>query len=110
MKGKETRGLTSKASPFRETTIVDSVEHQLKDCSSSSEKGEWEIIRRKKSCPVQGNEDKEVLAELEGPPTKKVAMAKAVAAALNIGFEREQKGKEKKTDSLMEEVPQNPIK
>jgi len=34
-------------------------------------------------------------------------MAKAVAAALNKGFEIEQKGKEKKTDSPMEEAPQN---
>ena len=35
------------------------------------------------------------MVELEGPPPKKVATAKAVAAALNKGFEKERKGKEK---------------
>ena len=81
------KGSTLKAGPSRDTTITDSVEHQLEDCSSCSEKSEWEIVRRKRPCPVQGDEDEEVLVELEGPPTKKVATAEAVMAALNKGFE-----------------------
>jgi len=47
--------------------------------------------------------------ELEGPLMKKIAMAEAVAAALNKGFEMERKGKEKKIDIPMEDAPQNPI-
>jgi len=34
-----------------------------------------------KITPNPGDEDEEVLAELEGPPMKKVAMAEAVATA-----------------------------
>jgi len=94
----------------KDLIIVDGVQHQLKDCSLSSEKSEWEFVRKKRPHQVQGHEDDEVLVELEGPPMKKVAMAKAVVVALNKGFKAECKGKEKNIESLVEEVPQNPTK
>ena len=83
------KGPTLKAGPSRDTIITDSVENQLEDFSSYSEKGEWEIIRRKVSCPIQGDEDEEVLAELEDLPMKNLVTAKGVVAALNKGFEME---------------------
>jgi len=108
-KGKEAKGSISKIGPSKDLIFVDGVEHQLEDHSLSSDKSEWEYVRKKRAHPVQGDGD-EVLGELEGPPTKKVATAEAVAAALNVGFEVECKGMEMKTDSLMENEPQASIK
>ena len=80
-KGKETKRPKSKAGPSSDTTIVDSVENQLEDDSSSLEEGEWEVIRRKRPHPSQDEGDEEIMAESEGPSTKRVATAEAVANA-----------------------------
>jgi len=89
---------------------VDSAEHLVEDISSSSDKELWELVKRKRPCPARGNGNGEGSVEHEGPPpTKKPAMAEAVATALNKGFEMQRKGKEKKTDTPME-APQNPTK
>jgi len=76
----------------------------------SSDKELWEFVRRKRPCPTKGNGNGEGSVEHEGPPAKKPAMAEAVAAALNKGFEMQRKGKEKKTNTPMETAPQNPTK
>ena len=70
----------------------------------------WEFVRRKRLNPTQGNGNGEAMVEHEGPPAQRPATAKTVVAALNKGFEMERKGKEKKTNSLMEDAPQNPTK
>jgi len=103
-KGKETKGPKLKAGPSRDTTIMDSVKHWLEDCSSSSEKGEWAIIRRKRSHPVQGDEDK----ELEGLPTKKSSYGPGSCGCLEQRLQDRVKGEgeERLTDG-MEEAPQN---
>ena len=43
--------------------------------------------------------------ELDDPPTKKLAMAKAVAAALNKGFEKQRKGRDRKANTPVEVTP-----
>jgi len=106
-KGKDMKRPTPKAGPSRDMTIADSVEHILEDDSLSSEKELWEIVRRKRPCLTQSDGNEGVVVEHEGPPTKRLAMAEAVAAALNKGFEMERIGKEKKTNVPMENVPQN---
>ena len=83
------------------------MEHLVKEISSSSDKEMWEFVKRKRPHPAKGDGNEEESVEHEGPPTKKSATAKAVAAALNKGFEMQRKGKEKKTDTPMETIPQN---
>ena len=70
IKGNEAKGLTSKIGPSKDLIIIDGVENHLKDHSSSSEKRKWEFFRKKRPFPIQGDQDEEVLVELEGPPTK----------------------------------------
>ena len=60
--------------------------------------------------PDQGDEDEEVLVELEGPPMSKLATAEAFLAALYVGFKAVHKEMEIKVDSPMEEAPQVPMK
>jgi len=96
VQGKRTKRPTPKAGPSRDTTITDSVEHLLEDDSSSSEKELWEIVRRKRPHPIQGDGDEEVIVEHEGPPTKKLAMAEAVATPLNKGLRRRKNGRRRR--------------
>src|SRR5882724_11856724 len=64
--------------------------------------------QRKRPQPSRDDgEDEEVMAESDRLPTNRIAMAKAVVATLNQGFEREEKGEEEKTEVLMEVTPQN---
>ena len=90
-KGKELKRPTSKASPSTITTIMDSEEHIVKDISLSSDKEMWEVVKRKRPHPVRDDGNGEELVELDGPPTKKLATAEAVAAALNKGFEKQRR-------------------
>jgi len=49
-------------------------------------KANGNLSGKKRPHPVQGDEDEELLAELKGPPMKRVATAEAVVAALNEGL------------------------
>ena len=81
----------------------------VEDISSSSDKETWEVVKRKRPHPVRDDGNGEELVELDGPPTKKLAMAEAVAAALNKGFKKQRKGRERKINTPVEVMrPQTP--
>jgi len=108
-KGKEPKRPTPKAGPSKDATMEDSEEHLVEEISSSSDKGIWEVVKRKRPCPIRVDGSEESV-EQESPPAKKLAMAEAVANALNKSFKIKEKKKEKKIDPLMEIVPLNPSK
>ena len=98
----------------REPTAIVEVESSS-DGSSISErpKGLEDVNEKKlKARSCQGDDNDGVMVELGGPPTKRPATnkARAVADAINIGYERMLEGEEMKTPSLMEESPQVPVK
>jgi len=55
----------------------------------------WEIVKRKRPCPVRVDGVRRI-GGVRKPPHKKPATAEVVANALNKGFEMQRKGKEKK--------------
>ena len=78
--------------------MEDSEEHLVEEISSSSDKGIWEVVKRKRPHPIRVDGNEEESVEQESPPTKKLATAEAVANALNKSFEMKEKKKEKKID------------
>jgi len=90
--------------------MEDSEEHLVEEISSSSDKGIWEVVKRKRPRPIRVDGSEEELVERESPPAKKLATAEVVANALNKSFKIKEKKKEKKIDPLMEIVPLNPSK
>src|SRR5882724_10705726 len=90
--------------------MEDSEEHLVEEISLSSDKGIWEVIKRKRPRPIRVDGSEEESVEQESPPAKKLAMAEAVANALNKSFEIKEKKKEKNIDPPMEIIPLNPAK
>ena len=112
-KGTEPRGSTLKSGPLNDPIIVDGKDGHAEGNSSFSDKEKWQEInyRKRKTQCEQGEVEKEIIAEPEGLPTKKIATTKAVADAINKGFKKAAwKGEEMKAPSPMEEVPQAPPK
>ena len=76
-----------------------------------AEGGEWQITThsKKRKMPAR-QEEEEIWVELEGPPTKKIATAQAVATSINMSFRKLPEGEEIKAPDPMPVEPQAPSK
>src|SRR5882672_5102890 len=73
--------------------------------------GEWQTATySKKRKALSCQEQEEVRVELEGPPTKRIATAEAVATSINMSFRRLPEGEEIRAPDPMPVEPQAPSK